>query len=321
MQQDYTYAVARVRYRETQLLTDTDLAQLLTANSTEAVIRSLRDKGWGGAADQTPEDLLRTEDDKTWRFISEIVPDRSVLNFFLIPNDFHNLKVVVKAVTRDVAPDHMLIRHCTTDPDALYRAVKQRRYSDLPNFLQDVAQEAMTTLLQTSDGQLCDIIADKACLEYMNEVGVTNENEIVQLYCTLFVASSNIKIAVRCAKTGKKIDFIRRALSSCPTLDTDKLAEAASLGYDDIMNYLDRTDYRSAVPALSRSMSAFEKWCDDAMTEHMKSQKLEPFGIGPIVAYMIARFNEVKAVRMILSAKSNGQSDDVIKERLWLMYA
>ena len=56
------------------------------------------------------------------------------------------------------------------------------------------------------------------------------------------------------------------------------------------------------------------------MTNAMKPQKWEPFGIGPVVAYIIARQNEIKAVRMILSAKINDLSEDMIKERLRDMY-
>ena len=67
-------------------------------------------------------------------------------------------------------------------------------------------------------------------------------------------------------------------------------------------------------------MSAFEKWCDDYLTEVMRSQKWEPFGIGPIVAYILARENEMKAVRLILSAKINNLSEETVKERLRSMY-
>ena len=56
------------------------------------------------------------------------------------------------------------------------------------------------------------------------------------------------------------------------------------------------------------------------MTAAMKPQKWEPFGIGAIVAYIIARQNEIKAVRMILSAKISGLSEQTIKERLRDMY-
>ena len=320
MQQDFTYAVARIRFRETKLLSDTDLNALLMSSDADAVMRLLRDKGWGDNTDCRPEELLALEENKLWEFINETVDDISVLNFLLIPNDYHNLKVILKCITRDLEPDSMLIEDSVEDAQAIYKAIKSRDYGDLPEYLQEVAQDAMTTLLQTSDGQLCDIIVDKACMEHVYRLGKESKSDIIRLYCELFVAAADIKIAIRCANTKKKLDFIRRALAECDTLDVERLAQAACEGKDEVIAYLGTTEYRSAVEAIETSMSAFEKWCDDYMTNAMKPQKWEPFGIGPVVAYIIARQNEIKAVRMILSAKVNNLSENTIKERLRDMY-
>lgn len=320
MQQDFTYAVARIRFRETKLLSDTDLNALLMSSDADAVMRLLRDKGWGDNTDCRPEELLALEENKLWEFINETVDDISVLNFLLIPNDYHNLKVILKCITRDLEPDSMLIEDSVEDAQAIYKAIKSREYGDLPEYLQEVAQDAMTTLLQTSDGQLCDIIVDKACMEHVYRLGKESKSDIIRLYCELFVAAADIKIAIRCANTKKKLDFIRRALAECDTLDVERLAQAACEGKDEVIAYLGTTEYRSAVEAIETSMSAFEKWCDDYMTNAMKPQKWEPFGIGPVVAYIIARQNEIKAVRMILSAKLNNLSENTIKERLRDMY-
>lgn len=321
MQQDYTYAVARIRYRETRLLSDADLQSLFSAKDVETVLRLLRDKGWGNSSkNETPEEMLRSESEKTWSFISEIVPDRAAFDFLLAENDFHNLKVAVKAITMDQQPDDMFLFNAPTDPKTLYEAIQKREYRLLPEYLEKPAREAMSTLLQTSDGQLCDVIIDKACMEYIGKLGKESDDEIIRLYCELFVASANIRIAVRCAKTRKQIDFIRRSMAACESIDAERLANAASLGYEEILRYLEKTDYRSAVSAIEESTATFEKWCDDYLIGILKSQKWEPFGIGPVVAYVIARENEFKAVRMILSAKESDMPLDIIKGRLRMMY-
>ena len=321
MQQDYTYAVARIRYRETRLLSDADLTSLLTAKDNEAAMRLLKDKGWGDNSDITDADaLIAVEEKKLWEFIGEIVDDREAFDFLRVPNDFHNLKVAIKCVTRDVKPDGMLLYNAVSDPDEIFDRISKREYERLPEYLTDCAKEAMTALLQTADGQLCDLIVDKACMEHVYKLGKVSDNEIIRLYCELFTASSDIKIAVRSAKTKKKYDFILRAMASCDSLDIEKLAAAAALDFDAIVAYLNLTAYRSAVDAIRSSMSAFEKWCDDYLTGKMRSQKWEPFGIGPIVAYILARESEMKAVRLILSAKQNAISEEIVKERLRSMY-
>lgn len=321
MQQEFTYAVARIRFKETQLLSDSDLDRLLSAKDMDEAMRLLHDKGWGdNSADTDVEALLSLEEKKLWDFVGESVTEDSDLYFLKAPDDFHNVKVSVKCITRDVDPKGMFLYNSIAVPEEVYNCIKSREYNELPEFLSQTAQTAMTTLLETSDGQLCDIIVDKACMEYVYELGKKSDNEIIRLYCELYVAAADIKIAVRCAKTGKKLDFIKRALAQCDTLDVDMLASAAYDGYEAILSYLSTTEYRSAGEEIRTSMSAFEKWCDDYLTAVMKPQKWEPFGIGPIVAYVIARRNELKAVRMILSAKTNNLPDQTVKERLRSMY-
>ncbi|MBQ6153694.1 MAG: V-type ATPase subunit [Ruminococcus sp.] len=320
-QTDFTYAVARIRFKETNLLTDNELEGLLTAKNSDEVVRILKDKGWGDSAkDESLDQLISSEENKLWTFVNEIVPDKSVYAFLLVENDFHNLKVAVKAVTRDEKCDGMLIQNAVTKPSLIVDAVSKREYDRLPDYLSDVCQEAMSVLLQTSDGQLCDIIVDKGCLDYIYQLKSESDNDIVRLYCEQLVASSDIKIAVRCAKTKKPLDFIKRSLADCDTLNVDKLAVCASHGYDEIIEYLRETDYKSACDALEVSLSAFEKWCDDYMTEVLRPQKWEPFSIGPVIGYIVAKKSEIKAVRMILSAKVNDLDSDVIRERLRKSY-
>ena len=66
--------------------------------------------------------------------------------------------------------------------------------------------------------------------------------------------------------------------------------------------------------------SAFERWCDNRIIRTIKPQKYESFTIGPVVAYVIARLNEIKTARIILSGKLNGLTDESIRERVREMY-
>ena len=53
----------------------------------------------------------------------------------------------------------------------------------------------------------------------------------------------------------------------------------------------------------------------------MKIQKWNPFGIDPLVAYVLACENERKSVRVILSGKQNGLPEEAIRERIRETYA
>lgn len=317
---DYTYAVARIRSKELKLLTMKDLEALISLDDYESCIRFLTEKGWGNDTIQTGDEILSTERKKIWLLMNELVKEENAFDVFLLQNDFHNLKVTIKSITRNLKADNMFSEFGKVPAEKIYEAIDKRNYSQLPEYLQNTAKEAMNVLLHTSDGQLCDIIIDKACLEAVYNAGKNSDNEIIRLYSELFVASADIKIAVRCAKTNKTLDFIKQSLAECETLNINMLANSAAKGIDEICSYLSSSAYKEAVEALKKSPSAFEKYCDDLVTDKMKTQKWEPFTIGPLVAYIIARENEIKAVRIILSAKLNSLDSEIVKERLRKMY-
>ena len=52
----------------------------------------------------------------------------------------------------------------------------------------------------------------------------------------------------------------------------------------------------------------------------IKEQKMNPFTVGPLFAYVLARRNEISTVRIILSGKLNELDDGMIRERLREMY-
>ena len=72
--------------------------------------------------------------------------------------------------------------------------------------------------------------------------------------------------------------------------------------------------------ALKESPSAFERWCDNQLIETIKPQKYNPFTAGPLVAYILAKENEIKTVRIILTARLNGLEEEQIRERIREMY-
>ena len=134
------------------------------------------------------------------------------------------------------------------------------------------------------------------------------------------VAIADIKIAVRSQKTAKTIEFMKRAMAPCKSLNVERLAKAACSSMEAIVDYLAGTVYAEGAAAIAESSSAFERWCDNRMMRTMQPQKYESFSVGPLVAYLLARENEIKTVRIILSGKQNGFSEEAIRERVREMY-
>ena len=316
----YVYAVARIRSKELSLLSGAFLEQLTAAKSYDECIQLLTEKGWGDDSTKDAEAILAAERRKTWGLISELVEDMSVFDVFLYANDYHNLKAAIKEVRMGHEYPGIYIDQGTVDVKLIHDAIENREFQNLPEPMRVPAEEAYKALLHTQDGQLCDIIIDRAALEAIYHAGKSSGNEFLKLYAELTVAAADIKTAVRASRTGKDRAFLEQALAPCDTLDTVHLTQAAIEGVDAIGIYLESTTYADAVEELRRSPSAFERWCDNLMIRKIKPQQYSPFGLGPLAAYILARENEIKSVRIVLSGKLNHLPEESIRERVREMY-
>lgn len=317
----YTYAVARIRALEVSLFSVSTIEQLIACKDLESCLRFLQDKGWGG--NDVPMDadaILTREREKIWETIGEMHVDMDVFNVLSYTNWFHNLKAAVKEVCTGKSGANIFYEGTPIPKEEMLRIIREKDYKALPDNMQAAAEEAVETLLHSGDGQLCDIIIDRATMEAIKEAGRQSQDDIIRDYAESTVAVANIKIAVRSSKTAKSLDFMKRAMAPCDSLNVDGLARAALAGMDSIIEYLSGNGYLEGALALKESPSAFERWCDNRIIQTIKPQKTNPFSIGPLVAYVIARENEIKTVRIILTCKQNGLSDDSIRERVREMY-
>ena len=320
---NYTYAVARIRALETKLFNQTVIDQLISCATEEECIQVLEEKGWGDQETSgDPEAMLTREEEKTWETIQEMGVDMSVFDVLSYPNLFHNLKAAIKeACTPEGSrPVNIYYEDTSIPPHEMLEIIQNKEFSRLPENMAEAAREAYEALLHTRDGQLCDVIIDRAALDAIYQAGRKAKDKIIKDYAESIVAVADIRIAVRSQKTGKTVEFMKRAMAECESLNIDQLARAAAGGMDAVTEYLAGTAYAQGGQAIAESPSAFERWCDNRLMQDMQPQKYEVFSVGPLVAYVLARLNEIKTVRIILSGKQNGFSDDSIRERVRDMY-
>lgn len=318
---EYTYAVARIRALETSLISGSDIERLLACVDEMQCVQLLNEKGWGnGMGGMDVPDLLKQEEEKTWEIINQVAPELEVFDVLSYPKLYHNLKAAIKEVCTELDNKNIFYDNCAISGSDMLQIVRNKEFQRLPGNMGETAEEAYDTLLHTRDGQLCDIIVDRAALEAIYEAGKKAEDEIIRAYAESTVAIANIKIAVRSQKTAKSVDFMRRAMAHCDTIHVEQLAKAAAVGMDAIRDYLLGTAYAQGAVALEESPSAFERWCDNRMIETIRPQKYNSFSVGPLVAYVLARENEIKTVRIILTGKQNNFSEEAIRERIREMY-
>lgn len=314
----YPYAAARIHARELSLLSRQNLDQLLAAKTYDECLHSLRGLGWDEG--DTAEEILAVETEKTWQLMGELLPEPEVFQLFRLPADFNNAKAAVKSVVTNVQAHRVFLSGGSIQPESMVKALKDNDFSAIPAWMAKPLQEAQQLLLQTRDGQLCDVLLDKAALDAMMQEGKKSECALLKEYAQLFVAAADLKIVQRAILTGRAPAFLEEALAECETLNLPRLRAAALEGMDGLESYLSLTDYDDAIPALKAGASAFDKWRDDRIMALIQGEKANPFTLGPVAAYFLARQNEIAMVRIILSAKRNGLDEEDVQERLRVMY-
>ena len=317
MSKDYVYGVSRTHVQEDKLLTNADIEALINSESYDDAVRFLSEKGY--AEGVSVDKLIFNRRNNMWSFVSELgIEDE--LKIFKLSNDFHNLKVAVKSVVADCSADGLLLDFGLIPKEDIVSFVKNGEYDKLPEKLGNTASEAMETLLKTRDGQLCDVIIDRAEMEALLYEAEECECSFVKEYFILKISLLNIKIALRCAATGKSVDFTESAMADGTLIDKKSFAKAASEGTEVLIEEILRTEFYDCAEYIRTSLSDFEKWCDNKIVSLIKPQKTKNFTLSPIVAYIIGVENEIKMVRLVLTGKLNSLERSVILERVREMY-
>ena len=321
MSEKYTYAVARIRALEVSLFSNAVIDQLIACQSYEQCLQFLAERGWGDTDTSADgEKMLKREEEKIWQTVRELSIDKKKFEVLSYQKLFHNLKAAVKAACVKEVPRDIFYEDTEVSGQEMLDIIREKDFGRLPAGMSQAAQQACDALLHAGDGQLCDIIIDRAALDAIYKAGMESEDEIIRDYARSVVAVADIKIAVRAQKTAKSIEFMKQAMAECGSLSVDQLAKAALSGPEAIRDYLLGTEYAGGAQALSESMSAFERWCDNRIIQTISPQKYKAFTIGPVVAYVLARQNEIKTVRIVLSGKRSELPEGAIRERVREMY-
>ena len=174
--------------------------------------------------------ILSREREKIWEIMDSLVADRSVFSVLSYQDLFHNLKAAVKASILQGAAPNIFFSDCSIDGEDMVKFLTDKEYDRFPEDMREAAREAYETFLHTRDGQLADIIVDRAALDAIKKAGERSKEEIVRQYAESTVAVADIRIAVRACKTGKSSDFMKKAMAKCDTLDKERLIHAAVSG-------------------------------------------------------------------------------------------
>lgn len=317
------FAIGNLRARENRLLKSGDLNQLSAAKSTDELAKMLTDRGIGATDTSDVPKLLSEETEKLWEYVTENAPDMSAFEPFLYENDFHNYKAVLKGVVRGREYESLLILPATVEISSLERAVKEKRFDLLPDFMRSAAEEAYSVFTKTGDSQLADCIIDAGLMTAQIDKAKKIGNRVILRLITVTVFYNNMKAALRAAKANKSAAFLNTVLTETGVVSKKAMVAAALSGEEKLLELMSKAAELGggeAAEVFRHSPAEFEKFADDCVIKAARQCKYITVGIEPIVGYMLARKAEITDLRIIYSGIKTGQPTEKTRERLRELY-
>jgi len=323
----YVYTISRIRAIEQKMLSPALLERMIEADTPEEAFKVLQDAGYGFAGEGYSvgdyERLLGEEQEKVYRLLMETVPDPDEFDFLIIKNDYHNLKVCLKAeFSNQTVNDAYLLRPALIPTERLADLFRERNFAELPGPMAEAVTESIDAYTKTQDPQIIDMILDQALYMHMLALGMGLKSEFAASLVNATVDLANLKMLLRTKLIQRSWKFLEPFLIDGGSYTQDFYRGLFELDFDQIAKACANTPYSRLLAEsmtalrLSGSLAGFEKLCDNYLVAMLKTTKYAIFGIEPLIAYYLAKEMEIKNVRIIMVGKINGLPQYAIRERL-----
>lgn len=330
----FTYAVARIRYLENDLLPISFLYRLIGAPSISEIRKILGETVYGLKEEEDFDVMWENELRRTQGIVREVLPDKRLKSFFSYPYDIFNLKVLLKnklLAKRGMKKNwDVLVDMGTVPVDRMISIVENEQYVYLPFYRKDSVFVLFDLLERMEKAELdtkfIDLFLDKLYFHFMlDEAKALGEPFLVEYIRTL-IDLTNIMSFFRSRFAERPKSFLNDVLIPGGFVDKDKLVDLYQDSLDVFVKslrysrYGDMVEKMSAIFESSKDLASLEKLRDNYLIENMKRYKYVMFGIQPIVAFAVAKEMEVKNLRIIITGKRAGLPEEILKERLRYAY-
>ncbi|MCH5298279.1 MAG: V-type ATPase subunit [Ruminococcus sp.] len=318
----YEFSIGSVRAKEKSLFDNSDIEQMLSCKSENELAVLLKDKGYGDG--NTVDEIIESHTEKVWEYLRSVAPDFDIFSPFIVQNDIHNLKVVLKGTMSARKYSHLLVNPCTIDTDLIIRAIDNQKFSLLPDWLSKPAEKAYELISHKGDARESDAVIDTAAMKRVLEISEQYNSDFLKQYFNTLVFYSNIKTAIRSSRTKTNKDFLESAFCDVQEFRRNSVINATLKGNDALLDELSRYSEYECNKALEQyklSPSSFERFVDDKLMKMAKeSCKRTSEGAEPIIGYYLGSETEKKVIHIIASGIRTNSNIEIIRERLREIY-
>ncbi|MEE0741107.1 MAG: V-type ATPase subunit [Emergencia sp.] len=323
---EYTFVDAYVGSYVKNLMTWQDMMRVVACKDLDTAETMLQEFGYGEVKEAHRGDIewfIRREQNKLYYLIYDTLPSRKELAMCILPFDYHNVKVCLKAEFLGITPsEDLLVSTSDTDWKRIVAMVRDRNYTFMHPIMKNAIEEAVDIFGRGGDPQEIDIIMDKACYRQMLETAEESEEEFLITMTKLQIDVNNLKTFVRLREIGKPWSFFKKVFLEGGHISESFFISCYEEPYNQVADRLAPYGFKEAMAEGGRQIAEtgefylFEKLCADRMMDYNKNAKYETFGIVPVAGYWYAKEIEIDNLRIILTGILIGSTPEQISEKL-----
>ncbi|MEA4912577.1 MAG: V-type ATPase subunit [Oscillospiraceae bacterium] len=315
---NYPYAVGRIRVLESGLLGDAKLARLAEL-PYEAARKQLAD--WGFAAEypvrEDVDGLIDFRRREIRDIIYELTPEPALTDLFYLEYDATNLKLLLKE--RLLGGGETVAAQLTPgifDPVLLDDVTNTKDYTPLGEPLCSLMNDVEARMALQSDPRVLSAMVDDAVFQFIFSALRTHKNEFCARYFRSKADFTNILSLLRARALRFSENDLAQMLVSGGSIPSDAITACLPLEAEQLAPRLVGEDNEKAVRA---ALSAYAAQGVEAAAQALQRALLDvgllewedPFGIGPLAAFLLRGEYECRALRRMFARKRAGATGGV----------
>lgn len=315
-----------IRIKEGTLLSPQMMTELVAATDFEQLENRLQSTVYGQYIDADFRNHFESDLDQEWAFVIrelvDVVPDQRILQLAMLPELFHNLKVLTKEKLTGRSYHDLLMDAVFYSHEQLETAIQTGHSEHLPAKIVETIQAVRDYAQQSVIRPGSDIIYDRRFLHEQRRLAEVIQVPALTAAVVTTIDMTNITMAARCLLQERSRSFMTAVLVSVGSIPKETFLSFARQPFAAYIVFLKQSPYNDLLIPLIEGetidYAALAKLQDALVTQNFEQVRIDALGPLPLLAYLNNKRLEIQNLRLLLVGKRSGFTEAQIMERMRL---
>ncbi|MHC4123270.1 MAG: V-type ATPase subunit, partial [Planctomycetota bacterium] len=299
----YAFATAQIRAMETRMLNRVVLLDMANADSFQQAVELLSSSEYAAPQSNKSfsemENILLSKRSEVRELFKNLIIDDSLAEILEAREDFGNLKLALrrKLTDRPISDDYN--NEGSVPAEQFQHIFEEENYTPLPLHMQEALESAVLAYYQNKEIRQIDYAIDRAQAEYKLSKAIELKNIFLEGLFHIQIDLANIRTMLRLKFTESDQ---RNVFLPGGYVEPDKLQNGLDTEYDAIAALFFATPYYDILNqgisylVSNKSFLGLEYLCENYLMGFLKTTLQIAAGPQPIIAYLLARENEIRTI-------------------------